>query len=41
MKTATHIYAIELKLDKTAQKALVQIFEKKHLQPYHSDPGKR
>ncbi len=37
VKTATHIYAIELKLDKTAQEALDQIFVKKYLQPYQSD----
>jgi len=41
VKTDTHIYAIELKLDKTAQEALDQIFEKKYLQPYQSDPRQK
>ncbi len=38
IKTATHIYAIELKLDKSAKEALEQIFEKQYLHPYQSDP---
>jgi len=41
VKTATHIYTIELKLDKTAQEALDQIFEKKYLQPYQSAPRQK
>jgi hypothetical protein len=41
VKTVTHIYAFELKLDKTAREALDQIFEKKYLQPYQSDPRQK
>jgi hypothetical protein len=41
VKTATHIYAIELKLDRSAQEALNQIHEKKYLQPYQSDPRQK
>jgi hypothetical protein len=41
IKTATHIYAIELKLDLSAQEALDQIFEKGYLQPYQSDPRQK
>jgi hypothetical protein len=41
IKTATHIYAIELKLDKSAQEAMDQIHEKKYLQPYQSDPRQK
>ncbi|MGV8090976.1 MAG: AAA family ATPase [Mangrovibacterium sp.] len=37
IKTASHIYAIELKLDLSAQEALDQIFEKGYLHPYQSD----
>ncbi len=41
VKTATHIYAIELKLDKSAREALDQIFEKEYLHPYQSDPRRK
>ena len=41
IKTGTHIYAMELKLDKTAREALDQIIEKKYLQPYQSDPRQK
>ena len=34
IKTLTHIYAFEFKLDKTAEEALNQIFEKGYLTPY-------
>jgi hypothetical protein len=37
IQTATHIYAIELKLNATAQIALDQVFEKGYLRPYQSD----
>ncbi|MGV8090965.1 MAG: PD-(D/E)XK nuclease domain-containing protein [Mangrovibacterium sp.] len=37
IKTSTHIYAIELKLNSSAQQALNQIFEKGYLHPYQSD----
>ena len=37
VQTATHIYAIELKLDATAEQALNQIFEKGYLNPFQSD----
>ncbi|MGV8091887.1 MAG: AAA family ATPase [Mangrovibacterium sp.] len=37
IKTSTHIYAIELKLNSSAQQALDQIFEKGYLHPYQSD----
>jgi hypothetical protein len=39
-QTTTHIYAIELKLNSTAEKALEQILEKGYLQPYKSDKRK-
>jgi hypothetical protein len=41
IKTATHIYAIELKLNSSAREALDQIFEKGYLQPYQSDPRQK
>ncbi len=41
VKTATHIYAIELKLNASSQKALDQIFEKNYLRPYQSDKRKK
>ncbi|MGV8095658.1 MAG: AAA family ATPase [Mangrovibacterium sp.] len=37
IKTSTHIYALELKLDLSAREALDQIIEKGYLQPYQSD----
>jgi hypothetical protein len=41
VQTVTHIYAIELKLDSTAQKALDQILDKGYLHPYQSDRRKK
>ncbi len=41
IKTATHIYAFELKLDRSAQEALDQIFEKGYLQPWQADPRQK
>ncbi len=37
IQTATHVYAIELKLNATAQIALDQVLEKGYLRPYQSD----
>ena len=37
VKTATHIYALEFKLDKTADIALSQIFDREYLRPYQLD----
>ncbi len=41
IQTATHIYAIELKLNATAPKALDQILGKGYLQPYQADKRKK
>jgi len=37
VQTSAYIYAIELKLNSSAQQALEQIIEKKYLQPFQSD----
>ncbi len=41
IQTATHIYAIELKLDATAEQALGQILNKGYLQPSMADKRKK
>ena len=41
IKTNTHIYAIELKLDSTSQKAIEQILDKGYLRPYILDARKK
>ena len=41
IKTATHIYALEFKLDKTAEEAVNQIFEKGYLTPYIYEPQQK
>jgi hypothetical protein len=41
VRTATHIYVMELKLNSTAQKAMKQITEKKYLQRYQGDSRKK
>jgi hypothetical protein len=41
IKTATNLYAIELKLDRSAQEALDQIFEKGYLQAWQADPRQK
>ncbi len=41
IKTAGHIYAIELKLDKSAKEAMDQTFEKGYLHPCQSDPRRK
>jgi len=41
IKTDQFIYVLELKLNKTAQSALDQIFESGYLNPYHSDSRKK
>lgn len=41
IQTAAYIYAIELKLNSTAQQALDQIIEKKYLHPFQSDVRKK
>ena len=41
VRTSTHIYALEFKLDKTAQKAVDQILKKNYLQPYQADKRKK
>jgi hypothetical protein len=41
VQTAAYIYAIELKLNGSAQQALDQIIEKKYLQPFESDVRKK
>lgn len=38
VKTPTHIYVIEFKLDKTADKALAQIKDKGYAEKYRADP---
>ena len=37
VKTTTHIYVLEFKLDKTPKEALNQIFDKGYLEPYKYD----
>ena len=37
VKTASHIYALEFKLDKSAEDALAQIEEKGYLKPFTLD----
>ena len=39
--TATHIYAIELKLNATARQALDQVLEKEYLRPYQTDERRK
>jgi hypothetical protein len=41
IQTSAFIYAIELKLNSTAQQALDQIIEKKYLHPFQSDVRKK
>lgn len=41
IKTDTHIYVLELKLDGTAEEALQQILNTGYLQPYTADPRKK
>lgn len=41
VKTKHYIYALELKLDASANEALDQIFEKGYLQPYAADERKK
>ncbi len=41
IKTVTHIYVMEFKLDGSATDALNQITEKGYLQPYQSDPRRK
>ncbi len=41
VKTKTHIYALEFKLDKSADTALKQIFEREYLRKFQLDPRKR
>ncbi len=41
VQTATHIYAIELKLNGTARKALDQVTKKGYLRSYQADPRKK
>ncbi|HEY4062251.1 MAG TPA: AAA family ATPase [Puia sp.] len=41
VQTVSHIYAMEFKLDATAQKALGQILDNGYLQPYKSDKRKK
>ena len=41
VKTASYIYALELKLDAPASEALSQIFEKGYLEPYAGDKRKK
>ena len=41
VQTPQYIYAIELKLNGTAEQALEQILEKKYLQPFQSDVRKK
>lgn len=41
VKTRRYIYALELKLDTSANDALAQIFEKGYLQPYTGDERKK
>jgi hypothetical protein len=41
VRTDHYIYAIELKLDGTAEGALTQIKEKGYLAPYATDPRKK
>lgn len=41
VKTASHIYVIEFKLDSTPQKALDQILDQQYLLPYELDPRKK
>jgi hypothetical protein len=41
VRTSTHIYALEFKLDENAQIAVDQILEKNYLQPYQADKRKK
>jgi hypothetical protein len=41
VQTATHIYAFEFKLDKSANEALQQIFEQNYLGPFQLDARKK
>ncbi|SEM22208.1 PD-(D/E)XK nuclease superfamily protein [bacterium A37T11] len=41
VKTNTHIYALEFKLDKTADEALNQILDSSYLKPYQLDPRQK
>ena len=41
VKTATHVYVIEFKLDSTPQKALDQIIDQHYLLPFELDPRKK
>jgi len=41
VQTPAYVYAIELKLNGSAQQGLDQIFEKNYLRPFQSDPRKK
>lgn len=41
VKTATHIYAFEFKLDQSAEAAIQQIRDKRYLDPYSFDPRRK
>lgn len=41
IKTLTHIYVFEFKLNQTASKAIDQIFNREYLKPFKTDPRKK